>query len=165
MRFFISFAVAALATDMEYTQEALKDEIKALPGIPAGLNFRHFSGYITVKGHWAEHTLSASLYRFCVPFAFFCRAFGCQSSPPCPRIQGETPAFNRHIFYWFVESQTSPSTAPLIWWTNGGPGCSGLAGFLTEQGPFRVGINGPLGPAQVVHIESLRGSRQSPVRS
>lgn len=65
MRFFISFAVAALATDVEYTQEALKDEIKALPGIPAGLNFRHFSGYITVKGHWAEHALSASsLYRF-----------------------------------------------------------------------------------------------------
>ena len=27
-------------------------------------------------------------------------------------------------------------------WTNGGPGCSGLGGFLTEQGPFRPAANG-----------------------
>lgn len=34
----------------------------------------------------------------------------------------------------FVESIQSPSKDPLAFWTNGGPGCSGLIGFLTEQG-------------------------------
>jgi len=43
----------------------------------------------------------------------------------------------RKLFYWYVESVKSPSTDPLIWWSNGGPGCSGLLGFLTEHGPFR----------------------------
>lgn len=43
----------------------------------------------------------------------------------------------KHLHYWFVESSRSPSTDPVAFWTNGGPGCSGLLGFLTEQGPFR----------------------------
>ncbi|RYG65898.1 S10 family peptidase [archaeon] len=37
----------------------------------------------------------------------------------------------------FVESMNQPTTDPLAFWTNGGPGCSGLIGFMTEQGPFR----------------------------
>jgi carboxypeptidase C (cathepsin A) len=43
----------------------------------------------------------------------------------------------RSIFYWYTESQKAPATDPLLWWSNGGPGCSGLLGFLTEHGPFR----------------------------
>ena len=54
------------------------------------------------------------------------------------------PPYNRSLFYWYVESQSSPSTDPLFWWSNGGPGCSGLMGFLTEQGPFRALPNGSL---------------------
>ena len=50
----------------------------------------------------------------------------------------------KNIHYWFAESESNPSTAPLVFWTNGGPGCSGLIGFLTEQGPFRPDANGKL---------------------
>ena len=59
----------------------------------------------------------------------------------CILLQGYPPK-SKEIFYWFVECQKDPDLAPLILWTNGGPGCSGLAGFLTENGPFRVGYNG-----------------------
>jgi len=47
------------------------------------------------------------------------------------------PAHNRSLFYWFVESLNDPAKDPVALWTNGGPGCSGLGGMFTEQGPFR----------------------------
>ena len=50
----------------------------------------------------------------------------------------------KNIHYWLVESESNPETDPLVFWTNGGPGCSGLIGFLTEQGPFRPDVNGNL---------------------
>lgn len=42
----------------------------------------------------------------------------------------------RHVFYWYVESQSNSTNDPVIFWTNGGPGCSGLLGLGTEHGPF-----------------------------
>ena len=54
------------------------------------------------------------------------------------------PDTKKQIHYWFVESESKPDTDPLVFWTNGGPGCSGLIGFLTEQGPFRPTISGEL---------------------
>jgi len=50
----------------------------------------------------------------------------------------------KNIHYWLTESETDPETAPLVFWTNGGPGCSGLIGFMTEQGPFRPDETGNL---------------------
>ena len=47
------------------------------------------------------------------------------------------PKNNRSLFYWFVESLNDPTNDPVALWTNGGPGCSGLGGMFTEQGPFR----------------------------
>lgn len=45
----------------------------------------------------------------------------------------------------FVESQSpTAATDPLLLWTNGGPGCSGLLGLLGENGPFRPQANGTL---------------------
>lgn len=42
----------------------------------------------------------------------------------------------KNMHYWMVESQRDPENDPIAFWTNGGPGCSGLYGFLTENGPF-----------------------------
>eukprot|EP01064_Diplonema_japonicum_P039072 TRINITY_DN9702_c0_g5_i1.p1 TRINITY_DN9702_c0_g5~~TRINITY_DN9702_c0_g5_i1.p1 ORF type:complete len:464 (+),score=157.16 TRINITY_DN9702_c0_g5_i1:43-1434(+) len=47
------------------------------------------------------------------------------------------------LFFWFVESQRSPSTDPVALWMNGGPGSSSVAyGFWTEHGPFRLADDG-----------------------
>jgi len=50
----------------------------------------------------------------------------------------------RKLFYWYVESQRDPDTDPFVFWTNGGPGCSGLLGFGTEHGPFYISQKGDL---------------------
>jgi carboxypeptidase C (cathepsin A) len=55
-----------------------------------------------------------------------------------------TPDGSRRLHYVFVESSGSPETDPVLWWTNGGPGCSGLEGFLTGMGPFRPDATGGL---------------------
>lgn len=53
----------------------------------------------------------------------------------------------KFIHYWLVEAENSaPENLPLVFWTNGGPGCSGLIGFMTEQGPFRPDATGNLMP-------------------
>jgi len=50
----------------------------------------------------------------------------------------------KNLHYWMVESLSNPATDPVAFWTNGGPGCSGLIGFLTEQGPFKPNSDGSL---------------------
>ncbi|KAK6019599.1 serine carboxypeptidase [Ostertagia ostertagi] len=50
---------------------------------------------------------------------------------------------NKHfLHYWFVESQNNPKKDPIIFWFNGGPGCSSLDGLLNEMGPYFVNLDG-----------------------
>ena len=78
----------------------------------------------------------------------------------------------RELFYWFVESEKGLA-APLVLWTNGGPGCSGMLGGFTEQGPFRPTGDGKLEPnpyswhklANIVFIEQPVGVGFSKTKS
>jgi hypothetical protein len=49
-----------------------------------------------------------------------------------------------HNFYYYVESQSDPSTDPLFLWMNGGPGASSLAGVFGENGPLLLTEEGTL---------------------
>src|SRR3989338_10805012 len=40
------------------------------------------------------------------------------------------------LFYWFVVSHKP--NAPIIVWSNGGPGYSSIYGFFNETGPYAV---------------------------
>jgi carboxypeptidase C (cathepsin A) len=56
----------------------------------------------------------------------------------------QLPGTKKNIHYWLVEAEQDADLKPLVFWTNGGPGCSGLIGFLTEQGPFRPTESGDI---------------------
>lgn len=72
----------------------------------------------------------------------------------------------RHLFFWFVESQSNPQTDPVVLWFNGGPGCSSMEGMLHEHGPYQIQPDGEtikLNPyswnkiANVLYIEAPAG--------
>ncbi|KAF8833005.1 alpha/beta-hydrolase, partial [Paxillus ammoniavirescens] len=46
------------------------------------------------------------------------------------------PNETRQLFFWFFPPGPEGSLDDLIFWTNGGPGCSSLKGLLQENGPL-----------------------------
>eukprot|EP00729_Bicosta_minor_P006265 gene6265-9545_t len=55
---------------------------------------------------------------------------------------GNTSGTKGMIHYWFITSQNNPETDPVVYWTNGGPGGSGInAGLLTEMGLLHLNEN------------------------
>ncbi|XP_078688786.1 lysosomal protective protein-like [Branchiostoma floridae x Branchiostoma belcheri] len=92
---------------------------------------------------------------------------GLTANPKFAQYSGYVNATgNKRLHYWFVESQGNPKTDPVVLWLNGGPGCSSLDGYLSENGPYHVEDDGSTlyeNPyswnqvANVVYLESPAG--------
>ena len=70
------------------------------------------------------------------------------------------------LHYVYVSSANAPNTDPVVVWFNGGPGCSSLLGFISENGPYKIDDNSTLiennteswnKNANVLYIESPAG--------
>ena len=48
-----------------------------------------------------------------------------------------TPGHEHRLHYVLVLAENNPGDAPVVLWTNGGPGCSSLEGYMNEMGPLR----------------------------
>jgi len=44
----------------------------------------------------------------------------------------------KSLHYMFVEAEQNATSAPVVIWFNGGPGCSSLLGFFQEHGPWVI---------------------------
>ena len=47
----------------------------------------------------------------------------------------------KFFHYIYVEAEKDKAKKPLVLWLNGGPGCSSLNGWGTENGPYTIKDN------------------------
>ncbi|KAG7478323.1 hypothetical protein MATL_G00079210 [Megalops atlanticus] len=118
--------------------------------------------------HWALYVMLGTMGVMGAPDADEIKFLpGLQKQPSFKQYSGYlNVAENKHLHYWFVESQKDPASSPVVLWLNGGPGCSSLDGLLTEHGPFLIqddGVSLEYNPyswnkiANVLYLESPAG--------
>lgn len=61
-----------------------------------------------------------------------------------------------NLFFFFVEAEGNSSDAPLLLWTQGGPGLSALFGFFLENGPVGFSFNQTLHPVFYPRTNTLQ---------
>ena len=71
-----------------------------------------------------RNTLNASLSH----------AFTDENSTRSRAFTGYIDIQARHLFFYFFESRNDPDKDDVIFWTNGGPGCSSSVGLFMELG-------------------------------
>jgi len=69
----------------------------------------------------------------------------------------------KHLHYWFVEAEGDPSSAPLVLWFNGGPGCSSLDGYWYELGPLHIKFDNDTSTTPVIYENDYRWNKMANV--
>lgn len=91
--------VASSLAEIRYSSRALEDQVRHLPGAPH-VNFKMFAGYVNIENGDVKKDIF----------------FWLVEVPPPPFLS----SCNKD-----EQAEKNAEAAPLVLWTNGGPGCSG----------------------------------------